>query len=97
MMSWIAIRNFEIEKTERGFVVLRYESQTQEFESLGERADLKDAVLLMLDAVIKEVENDNLGIVDFPCPRLFEDKRLAAQNQNKRRMQAKLTMTIRAK
>lgn len=94
MMSWIAIRNFEIEQTERGFVVLRYDSQ-DEFESFGERADLKDAVLLMLDAVRKEVENDNLGIVDFPCPRLFEEKRLAAQN--KRRMQAKLTVTIRAK
>lgn len=54
-MSWIAIRNFEIEKTERGFVVLRYEKSTESFDVLSEWEQLDVAICAMLDELKSDI------------------------------------------
>lgn len=92
-MSWIAVRNFEIEKTERGFVVLRYESQTQEFVSLGEREDLRDALLLMLDEVKAQIELDEfVEISPWTC---ISKEEQAIFIEKRRKARAKLTLSVR--
>lgn len=90
MMAFISIQNFVIEPTERGYAVLRYESTAQEFEHLDERADLKEAILLMLDEVRRQVDLDEFveisPSVSQSQARFFTEKRL----------KAKLTLSVRS-
>lgn len=91
-MNLIRIRQFYIEPSERGFSVYRFETESC-VEQLGECADLKEAILLMLDEARLDVENGNWGITDFPVSRQLEDYRLRAQQ--KATLRAKFTLSVR--
>lgn len=88
-MNLISIRNFYIEQTERGYAVLRYESATQEFECLDERADLKEAILLMLDEVRRQVDLDEFVEIS---PNVSQAQ---AAFFAEKRLKAKLTLSVR--
>lgn len=92
-MSWIAIRNFEIEKTDRGFTVFRYETTTQEFEWFGERDDLEEAVNLMIDGWKAEISEELEKFV-FISPTVCKCEGDCFAEQ-RRKARAKLTFSLR--
>lgn len=89
-MILLSIRNFMIEQTEEGgYAVLRYDSEAQEFDYFGERADLREAILLMLDGVRTMVELDEFVEIS---PNVSQAK---AAFLAEKRFKAKLTLSVR--
>lgn len=92
-MSWIAIRNFEIEKTERGFVVLRYEKSTESFEVLSEWEQLDVAICAMLDELKGDIY-ESLSKVTELSPSVYQEQK-AFFNAKRYRAKATFALSVR--